>query len=382
MMSALKSLILPAMTGLIVAIVIITLLPNQENNGEVVLIEAPAESAATPLKGAQTPQSYADAVALAQPAVVNIYTSKIVTRQYHPLYDDPIFRRFFGMNNVPRRQRMQSSLGSGVIVSPSGYVLTNNHVITGADEIKVALEDGREALASVVGTDPETDLAILYIEVPDLPAVTLARRSDTRVGDIVLAIGNPFGVGQTVTQGIISAQGRNQADLSTFVDFIQTDAAINPGNSGGALINTEGELIGINTAIYSKSGGSQGIGFAIPVDLAKQVMLQIVQHGSVVRGWLGIEPQVLTQGLANALNMPYVPGILVAGIFKNGPAYTAGVSPGDVITEINGEPLQDPKDALTFISNKRPGDKVDITVVRKGEAYRITATVGERPTPN
>ncbi|MCG8312732.1 MAG: trypsin-like peptidase domain-containing protein, partial [Pseudomonadales bacterium] len=191
-MSALKSLILPAVTGLIVAIVIITLLPNKENKTGVVLIEAPAERTATASKG-KAPQSYADAVALAQPAVVNIYTSKIVTRQYHPLYDDPIFRRFFGMNNVPRRQRMQSSLGSGVIVSPSGYVLTNNHVIAGADEIKVALEDGREALASVVGTDPETDLAILYIEVPDLPAVTLARRSDTRVGDIVLAIGNPFG---------------------------------------------------------------------------------------------------------------------------------------------------------------------------------------------
>ncbi len=398
-MSVYKSVIVPAITGLVVAVVIITLSSDdQPRKQEVVFLESqkperqvkfsgkPADKTASQsLVAGSTalslPQSYADAVAAAQPAVVNIYTSKLVTRQYHPLYDDPIFRRFFGMHNVPRRQRMQSSLGSGVIVSPSGYVLTNNHVIAGADEIKVALADGREALASVVGTDPETDLAVLFIEMPDLPAVTLASPEDTRVGDIVLAIGNPFGVGQTVTQGIVSAMGRNQANLSTFVDFIQTDAAINPGNSGGALVNSQGSLIGINTAIYSRSGGSHGIGFAIPVDLAKQVMMQLVKHGSVVRGWLGIEPTILTQGLANALSMPFVPGILVSGVFRDGPAYEAGIAPGDVITEINGEPLQDPRDALTFISTKRPGDQVEITVMRKGEAYRIKAVVGERPTP-
>lgn len=393
-MSAFKSFILPAITGLVVAIVIIALTSNAPRQQEVVFVEsqkpqtlvkseqAPADSQVeAPLLRATPPLSYADAVAAAQPTVVNIYTTKIVTRQYHPLYDDPIFRRFFGMNNIPRRQRMQSSLGSGVIVSPSGYVLTNNHVIAGADEIKVALADGREALAAVVGTDPETDLAVLYIEMPDLPAITLANPEETRVGDVVLAIGNPFGVGQTVTQGIVSAMGRNQANLSTFVDFIQTDAAINPGNSGGALVDTHGSLIGINTAIYSRSGGSQGIGFAIPVDLAKQVMMQLVQHGSVVRGWLGIEPTILTQGLATALSMPFVPGILVSGVFRDGPAYQAGVTPGDVITEINGEPLQDPRDALAFISTKRPGEAVEITVIRKGEAYRIKATVGERPTP-
>lgn len=391
-MSVLKQLALPAITGLIVALIIIWLLPNTApTKKEVVFVEAqtpvtPSDSESVPINTlpnqAPLPKSFADAVDEAQPAVVNIYTSKIITRQYHPLYDDPIFRRFFGMHNVPRRQRMQSSLGSGVIVSPSGYVLTNNHVIAGADEIKVALSDGREALASVVGTDPETDLAVLYIEMPDLPTITLANRAETRVGDVVLAIGNPFGVGQTVTQGIISALGRNQVNLSSFVDFIQTDAAINPGNSGGALVNTHGELIGINTAIYSKTGGSQGIGFAIPVNLAKQVMMQIVEHGSVVRGWLGIEPQVLTRGLASALSMPYIPGILVSGVFKNGPAYQAGIAPGDIITEINGEPLQDPRDALTFISGKRPGDQVEITVMRKGEAYRIKAIVGERPKPN
>ena len=398
-MSVYKSVIVPAITGLVVAVVIIALSSDdQPRKQEVVFLESqkperqvkfsgkPADktasqSLATGTTAFSLPQSYADAVAAAQPAVVNIYTSKLVTRQYHPLYDDPIFRRFFGMHNVPRRQRMQSSLGSGVIVSPSGYVLTNNHVIAGADEIKVALADGREALASVVGTDPETDLAVLFIEMPDLPAVTLASPEDTRVGDIVLAIGNPFGVGQTVTQGIVSAMGRNQANLSSFVDFIQTDAAINPGNSGGALVNSQGALIGINTAIYSRSGGSHGIGFAIPVDLAKQVMMQLVKHGSVVRGWLGIEPTILTQGLANALSMPFVPGILVSGVFRDGPAYEAGIAPGDVITEINGEPLQDPRDALTFISTKRPGDQVEITVMRKGEAYRIKAVVGERPTP-
>lgn len=377
-MSTIKHLTLPAITGFIVAVVIILLIPNKEASQEVVFVE----SAAVAPQAMPATTGYADAVAAAQPAVVNIYTSKIITRQYHPLYDDPIFRRFFGMHDVPRRQRMQRSLGSGVVVSPSGYVLTNNHVIAGADEIKVSLADGREALASVVGTDPETDLAVLYIEVPDLPAITLANRSQTRVGDIVLAMGNPFGVGQTVTQGIISALGRNQDDISSFVDFIQTDAAINPGNSGGALVNAKGELIGINTAIYTKTGSSHGIGFAIPVNLAQQVMMQIVQHGSVVRGWLGIEPQILTEGLANALGMPYVPGILVSGVFKNGPAYQAGVIPGDVITELNGEPLQNPKEALTIISNKRPGDKVEITVIRKGQTYRIKALVGERPTPS
>ena len=390
-MSVLKSAIVPAITGLVVAIIFIAMSPDSgTQTREVVFVES--QKTETPVKSGDSGSdvattgrplnlSYADAVASAQPAVVNIYTSMIITRQYHPLYDDPVFRRFFGMHSVPRRQRMQSSLGSGVIFSPSGYVLTNNHVITGADEIRVALSDGREALASVVGADPETDLAVLYIEMPDLPSITLANPDDTRVGDIVLAIGNPFGVGQTVTQGIVSAMGRNQANLSTFVDFIQTDAAINPGNSGGALINSEGALIGINTAIFSRSGGSHGIGFAIPVDLAKQVMMQIVQHGSVVRGWLGIEPRILTQGLANALGMPFVPGILVSGVFRDGPAYQAGVAPGDVITEINGEPLQDPRDALTFIATKSPGDEVEITVIRKGEPYRIKARIGERPIP-
>ncbi|MDX1693637.1 MAG: trypsin-like peptidase domain-containing protein [Ketobacteraceae bacterium] len=400
-MSVLKSAIVPAITGLVVAIIIIALSPeNQPATQKVVFLESqkpetpvkssapasgnPTDSMLNPGNPVHAPvnvRSYADAVASAQPAVVNIYTSKIITRQYHPLYDDPAFRRFFGMHSVPRRQRMQSSLGSGVIISPSGYVLTNNHVIAGADEIKVALADGREALASVVGADPETDLAVLYMEMPDLPAIVLADPDDIRVGDIVLAIGNPFGVGQTVTQGIISALGRNQANLSTFVDFIQTDAAINPGNSGGALVNSRGALIGINTAIFSRSGGSHGIGFAIPVDLAKQVMMQIVQHGSVVRGWLGIEPTILTQGLAKALSMPFVPGILVSGVFRDGPAYQAGIAPGDVITAINGEALQDPRDALSFISTKRPGERVEITVIRKGETYRINAVVGERPTP-
>ncbi len=377
-MSALKRFTLPAITGLIVALVIIALLPDKNHSNPVTFIETGHD---TPPVSVNAPQSYANAVAKAQPSVVNIYTSKIITRKYHPLYDDPVFRRFFGMNNVPRRQRMQSSLGSGVIVSPSGYVLTNNHVIAGADEIKVALFDGREALAAVVGTDPETDLAVLYIEMSNLPAITLANHQHTRVGDLVLAIGNPFGVGQTVTQGIISALGRNQANLSTFVDFIQTDAAINPGNSGGALINTQGELMGINTAIYSKSGGSQGIGFAIPVNLARQIMMQIVEHGSVIRGWLGIEPQILTQGLANALNMQFVPGILVSGVFKNGPADQAGVIPGDVITEINGSPIVNPKDALEFISSKHPGENVAISVIRKGHKHNIVARVGERPTP-
>ncbi len=385
MSSFARSLIAPVLAGLSFAALFLAF--NQREQvvkHEVVLVEqqvpAPEIARETTLQ-TNAPVSFADAVARAQPAVVNIYSSKIVTRKYHPLLDDPNFRRFFGLNEAPSRQRMESSLGSGVIVSPSGYVLTNNHVIAGATEIRIALADGRETLASVVGSDPETDLALLFIEMPDLPSITLAKSETVRVGDVVLAIGNPFGVGQTVTKGIVSALGR-QNSLSAFVDFIQTDAAINPGNSGGALINAQGDLIGINSLIFTQDKGFQGISFAIPVDTAKSVMLELVQHGQVIRGWLGIEPQPLTTALANALNLPNVNGLLVTGIFKNGPAHAAGVRPGDIITHMNGAPIDNPKEAMNFISAMQPGEKVTIRVIRQKEPLDILATVGSRPTPS
>lgn len=372
----------PTCIGLLIAGIVIFFLrtPTSESTG-VVFVEKTAETSPSEKSMAQRPWSYADAVERAQPTVVNIYTSKIVTRSYHPLHDDPVFRRFFGMNEAPQRQRMQSSLGSGVIVSPSGYVLTNNHVIAGADEIRVSLQDGRETLATIVGTDPETDLAVLYIEAPNLPSITLAASQQVRVGDIVLAIGNPFGVGQTVTEGIVSALGRNQSNISTFVDFIQTDAAINPGNSGGALINAQGDLIGINTAIYTKTGSSTGIGFAIPVDLAKQILMAIVKDGEVVRGWLGIEPQMMTVAIAKALNVQFTQGLLVAGVFEQGPAFKAGILPGDIITHINAKEVSDPRAAMGLITSLKPGETVNLRIRRQDKSVDIVASVEARPDP-
>ena len=385
MKSVLRPLVGPVLYGLILALAYIFVVErtSQPIQHEVVLIEKQiTEPAQQSTVSISEPVSYADAVSKAQPAVVNIATSKLVTERVHPLYEDPIFRRFFGLNQAPRRQRMQQSLGSGVIISPSGYILTNNHVIAEADQIKVGLADGREVEAQVVGSDPETDLALLFIDMPDLPAITLANTENIRVGDVVLAIGNPFGVGQTVTKGIVSALGRHQADLSSFVDFIQTDAAINPGNSGGALINAYGDLIGINTAIYSNSGGSHGIGFAIPISTATTVVKQLVQYGQVIRGWVGIEPQVLNPVLAQALNLPNIQGLLVVGIAKNGPAHQAGVRPGDIITHMNGNMIEDPRAAMDMISNMQPGEKVTIRVNRQNQSIDILVVVGARPTPH
>ena len=343
-----------------------------------VFIEAARADNTPELSG---PFSYSGAVKQAAPAVVNIYTSKIVEQRSHPLLQDPAFRQFFGHNGVPRQQRLQSSLGSGVIVSHDGYVLTNNHVIAGADEIKVALKDGRETIAQVVGTDPETDLAVLKITLPDLPVITIAPSDNIEVGDVVLAIGNPFGVGQTVTMGIVSATGRDQLGINTFEDFIQTDAAINPGNSGGALINPRGELLGINTAIFSKSGGSQGIGFAIPSNLSRQIMIDIIREGSVVRGWLGVEVQELTPALARSFGFTGQHGILIAGLLRNGPAHLAGMQPGDIITAVEGESVTSGRHTMNRIAQKRPGDKLQLTVFRGGQEYLLQAEVGRRPTP-
>ncbi len=322
--------------------------------------------------------SYAGAVDAAAPAVVNIYTTKVISRRSHPFFDDPLFRRFFGNPRAPRQQR-QTSLGSGVIISGEGYILTNNHVIDGSDEILAALADGRAVKATVVGTDPETDLAVLKVELHDLPAITIGHSEQLRVGDVVLAIGNPFGVGQTVTQGIISATGRSHLGISTFENFIQTDAAINPGNSGGALINAYGELIGINTAIYSRSGGSQGIGFAIPVSLVKNVMEQIIEHGEAIRGWLGVEIQALTPELAESFGLTDTRGIIIAGVLRGGPADVAGLQAGDIITHIKGEALDDATTALNLIAQTPPGETISLQGVRNGRAFRLEATVGRRP---
>ena len=311
------------------------------------------------------------------PAVVNIYTTKGTPQPAHPFMEDPLFRRFFG--EVPEER--QFSLGSGVIVSPNGYILTNNHVVETADEIEVALADGRKADAKVVGSDPETDLAIVKIELPDLPAIALGRVEDAKVGDVVLAIGNPFGVGQTVTMGIISALGRNQLGINTFENFIQTDAAINPGNSGGALVDATGNLLGINTAIYSRSGGSLGIGFAVPVTTVRTVMESIIKTGHVVRGWIGVEPQDITPELAESFGLKQKSGAIVAGVLRGGPADRAGIRPGDILIAVDGKPVADTTALLNLIAQLTPGKKASLSLIRGGQQASVDVAVGTRPLP-
>ena len=377
MLKALRFFGWPLLAGVLIAMLIIQRFPQWVGlpSLDVNLQQAPQTNAVV-----QGPVTYADAVVIAAPAVVNLYTTKVINKPAHPLFEDPQFRRYFG-DNSPKQRRMESSLGSGVIMSPEGYTLTNNHVTTGADQIVVALRDGRETLARVVGSDPETDLAVLKIDLKSLPAITIGRSEGLRVGDVALAIGNPFGVGQTVTMGIISATGRNQLGLNSYEDFIQTDAAINPGNSGGALVDANGNLTGINTAIFSKSGGSQGIGFAIPVKLATEVMKSIVEHGQVIRGWLGIEVQPLTKELAESFGLTGRPGIVVAGIFRDGPAQKAGLQLGDVILNIDGEPAGDGRKSMNQVARIKPTDKVTIQVMRNGKELNLSAEVGLRPPP-
>ena len=314
----------------------------------------------------------------AMPSVVNIFTSKEVPIPRHPLMDDPIFRRFFGDRFDAQPQR-QSSLGSGVIVSGEGYILTNNHVVEAADEIEVALADGRTASAKVIGVDPDTDLAVVKINLAKLSPITFGRMEEVQVGDVVLAIGNPFGVGQTVTMGIISALGRSHLGINTYENFIQTDAAINPGNSGGALVDVNGNLIGVNSAIFSQTGGSLGIGFAIPVSLAKQVMEQMIQHGAVIRGWIGVEVQDITPDLAESFKLPSSSGAIIAGVLRGGPADSAGVKPGDVLQAINGKPVTDSSSMLTQISALHPGEAASLKVLRGKGALTLQVTVGKRP---
>jgi len=367
--------------GLAAFIVLVFLKPELINRGGTVVeilqeSNVPAPASTTPSNG---PVSYADAVERTSASVVNIYTAKIVTERRNPLQDDPFFRRFFGDTPSTPRKRLETSLGSGVIVSPQGYILTNNHVIQGADEIRVILANGETPSATIVGTDPDTDLAVLKINYVKLPAITIGQSNALRVGDVVLAIGNPFGVGKTVTMGIVSATGRTQLGINTFENFIQTDAAINPGNSGGALINANGKLVGINTAIFSRSGGSQGIGFAIPASLARNIMQQIIEHGRVLRGWLGIEAQDLTPSLAESLGFESTEGVLIAGVLNNGPADKAQLKAGDIIVTINFKPIVNSRDSLNKIASFAPGTKITLGIIRQGEKIEIQSVVGERP---
>jgi serine protease DegQ len=338
--------------------------------GAVALLEAPAIS-----PGAVPLGSFRLAAQKSSAAVVSINTSKAATR--NPGSDDPWFRFFFGdQGNEP-----QVGLGSGVIVSPNGYILTNNHVVERADEIEVILNDSRRARAKVIGTDPDTDLAVLKIDLERLPVIVLGNSDSLQVGDQVLAIGNPFGVGQTVTSGIVSALGRNQLGINTFENFIQTDAAINPGNSGGALVDINGNLLGINSAIYSRSGGSMGIGFAIPVSTAKLVMEGIVKDGQVTRGWIGVEPNDLSPELAETFGVKAVEGVIITGVLQNGPAAQAGIRPGDVITSVAGKPVGNVSELLSSVAALKPGVASEFGLLRKDAKVTVTVTPGIRPKP-
>lgn len=318
--------------------------------------------------------SYSAAVKVATPAVVNIFTTQKVKQMNHPLLNDPVFREFFG-NQIPQQPQNENSLGSGVIVRADGYILTNNHVIAQAEHIVVALHDGRRAEAKVIGTDPDTDLAVIKIELNKLPVLPF-KLSGNEVGDVVLAIGNPFGVGQTVTQGIISATGRSDLGINTYEDFVQTDAAINPGNSGGALIDVAGNLIGVNTAIFSQSGGSLGIGFAIPAQICQQVLNSILKDGRVVRGWLGISliPNTLDEDVLASKPV----GVIVADVLRDGPADAAGVKRGDKIIQVNNEQISSASHLINYVALQAPASVIDVVVERDGKQQTLQVKVGER----
>jgi serine protease DegS len=324
--------------------------------------------------------SYADAVASSFASVVTVYTTKQVKHKTHPLLDDPIFNQLFS-EQLKRRQRKETetNLGSGVIISQEGYIITNRHVVHDADEILVSLSDGRGSQAVLIGEDRETDIAILQIPISGLDEIEVAETSPIRVGDVVLAIGNPLNVGQTVTMGIISATGRNRIGLNTFENFIQTDAAINPGNSGGALINADGQLIGINTAIFSQAVGAQGIGFAIPISIALNIMQQLVDHGKVTRGWIGVEGTQITAKAAMATGNPNIKGSLIVGVFIDSPADIAGIRAGDIIVEVNGEPVDNIRDLLDIITLYQPGEIIETTIFRGPEKITFSMRARERP---
>ncbi|MBC7945098.1 MAG: Do family serine endopeptidase [Burkholderiales bacterium] len=351
------------------------LLPWKGRGGNVVLFkEAPATD---PVAAQKTVTTFSGAVTKAMPSVVNIFTTTAVKQPQNPLMNDPLFRHFFG--DRPEMNQKRASLGSGVIVSSQGLILTNHHVVASGDEIEVALSDGRKAQARIVGSDPETDLAVLQVDIADLPAITFGQSERAGVGDVVLAIGNPFGVGQTVTMGIVSALRRDHLGINTFENFIQTDAAINPGNSGGALIDISGNLIGINTAIFSQTGGSLGIGFAIPVSLARQVMEQIVETGGVTRGWIGVEAQELTADLAESFKLPNTEGVLISGVLRGGPADKAGIKPGDILLSVDGKSVTDSTSMLNLIAVLQPGVEATVEIARERNRRTVHVEVGKRP---
>lgn len=360
--------------------VVVTLRPDlvslSEHNGGIVTVR---EAADTP-RDRPHATSLSPAAKKAMPSVVNIFTSKDIKVPRHPFMDDPLFRRFFG-DQLDGETQHSSSLGSGVIVGPEGYILTNHHVVEAADEIEIALADGRKVPAKVVGTDPETDLAVLKADISGIPSVTFGNPDRLSVGDVVLAIGNPFGVGQTVTMGIVSALGRSHLGISTFENFIQTDAAINPGNSGGALVDATGNLVGINSAIYSRSGGSLGIGFAIPADLARQVMEQIVRTGSVTRGWIGVEVQDISSELAESFKLSNQNGTLIAGVLRGGPADRAGIKPGDILVSVGSSQVVDSTSMLNLVAALEPGKQATLKILRNRNEMLVKINVGKRPRP-
>lgn len=367
---------------LAVLFVIATLRPEllpRNLQGSIVTVREIAPYKEAALNSTSKLNSFSNAAKIAMPAVVNIFTSKEIKIPSHPLLNDPVFRRFFG-NRFEAQTRRTSSLGSGVIVSSEGYILTNHHVVEAADEIEIALADGRKAKAHIIGSDPETDLAVVKIDMKGLPTVTFGRSDQAKVGDIVLAIGNPFGVGQTVTMGIISALGRKHRS-NTYANFIQTDAAINPGNSGGALADVSGNLIGINTLIFSPTGGSLGIGFAIPAVIAKQVMEQIIQTGGVTRGWIGIQVQGLTLELAESFKRTNTEGALIVGVLKGGPADRAEIKPGDILVAVKNKKVINTSVMLDLIAALSPGQTATITVMRNQAEKLIEVTIGKRPKP-
>ncbi|MEC8308045.1 MAG: trypsin-like peptidase domain-containing protein [Pseudomonadota bacterium] len=378
MLQHITRILWPIIAGILIALLVIREFPEltgRTRGVELNIVDNSAIANQIPLEG---PFSYATAVERAAPAVVNVYTTTIVETRAHPMARDPFFRNFFNLPSEPRRKRMESSLGSGVIVSANGYILTNHHVIAGADDIVVELKDGRVSKASVVGTDLDTDIAVLKIELKNLPKLILTT-SPGRVGDLVFAIGNPFGVGQTVTMGILSATGRNQVGLANYEDFIQTDAAINPGNSGGALVNVRGELVGINTAIFTRSGGSNGIGFAIPASIATDIMQELIDHGQVIRGWIGVETTLLTDDLARSFGVNKNTGVLISGVYRRGPAANADILPGDILTHMNDQKITDGRAAMNQAAGFEPGAKIVVRLLRNGQPIERIVLVGQRP---
>lgn len=356
--------------------VVATLKPEWLNRKPTFASVVPVLEAPAPRNSLPATNSFSAAARAASPAVVSINTSKAAEAGSQNA--DPWFRFFFGEQG---KAQPQAGLGSGVIVSPAGYILTNNHVIEEADQIEVILNDGRKSAAQVIGTDPETDLAILKVDLKNLPVITLGDSDALAIGDQVLAIGNPFGVGQTVTSGIVSALGRTQLGINTFENFIQTDAAINPGNSGGALVDTNGHLMGINTAIYSRSGGSMGIGFAIPTSTARSVLDAIVRDGQVTRGWIGVEPQDLTPELAESFGLASGTGVIITGVLQNGPAAQAGIRPGDVIVGVAGRNVTNVAQLLSAVASLQPGTPATLDVVRKDGKSSVDITPGKRTPP-